>query len=67
MWAPYGNLIDGLRGVPENPGTTSFLEVYAELAQYVLVLTAALWYAQHRRQSDREAVPAESPAAVGQR
>jgi hypothetical protein len=67
MWAPYGNLVDGLRAAPENPSTTSFLEVYAELAQYVLVLTGALWYAQHRRQSDRGAVPVESPAAVGQR
>jgi Glycosyltransferase family 87 len=67
MWAPYGNLIDGLRGVPENPRTTSFLEVYGQLAQYVLVLTAALWYAQHGRQSDREAVSAETSAAVVQR
>lgn len=50
MWAPYGNIVDGLRDLPESVSTTSFLQVYAQFAQYVLILTGTLWYSRHRHQ-----------------
>jgi hypothetical protein len=47
IWSPYGNIVDAARGAPTNVKTTDFLQVYAQLAQYVVVLTAILWYARH--------------------
>jgi hypothetical protein len=59
IWAPFGNVIDGLRNLPENPQTTNFVEVYAQFAQYLLILTGALWYTRHRYAvvRDRGAAP----------
>lgn len=54
IWAPFGNIVDGLRNLPENLKTTNFLQVYAQFAQYVLILTGALWYARHRHAFGRE-------------
>lgn len=47
IWAPFGNLLDGIRNLPEHQQTTTFLEQYAQLAQYVLILTALVWYGRH--------------------
>jgi hypothetical protein len=58
IWAPFGNIVDALRGRPENLQTTSFLEVYAQFAQYVLILTGAFWYARHRQRFNRGPGPA---------
>jgi hypothetical protein len=54
IWAPFGNIVDGLTNRPENVNTTNFLQVYAQFAQYVLILTGTLWYARHRYPFGRE-------------
>jgi hypothetical protein len=70
MWEPYGNIIDGLRNVQEHVHTTNFLQVYAQLAQYVLLLTGAFWYARRRYPLGRErgaAVDASGAPSSGPR
>jgi hypothetical protein len=47
LLAPFGNLVDAIRGQPENLQTTNFLDTCAQFAQYVVVLTATFWYARH--------------------
>jgi Glycosyltransferase family 87 len=47
MWEPYGTIISSIRGQPANPLQPTFVEQYAQLAQYVLVLTGILWFARH--------------------
>jgi hypothetical protein len=54
MWAPFGNIADGLRDLRENVQTTNFLQTYAQFAQYVLIVTGTLWYARHRHPLGRE-------------
>ena len=47
MWEPYGTIISSIRGQPANPLQPTFVEQYAQLAQYVLVLTGILWFSRH--------------------
>jgi hypothetical protein len=60
IWQPYGTLIGAVHDVTGGSGggptELSFLEGFAQFAQYVLVLTGVLWYLS-RRALEREVAP----------
>jgi len=64
IWQPYGSIVDAMRalipGVTHNVSRPVFLEGFAQLAQYVLVFTAVLWY--RTRTTGGPAAPADAPA-----
>jgi hypothetical protein len=66
MWTPYGTLTDVVhfRIPTEAPGNPHpLITNLAQYSQYVLVLTAMLWYRRHGGATELEEAP-HPPAAV---
>jgi hypothetical protein len=48
MWDPYGTLVSTLQGDGQaSLASTTFLEQYSQLAQYVVIITGVVWYSRH--------------------